>query len=105
MLDQLELRFGVRNIDNITSPGAVKHLAGTITEPGRLLIESVQISGTVHNSSQLAVIAHSDCAANQVPDATQKEQLTQAAAVLSESLPGMEVLALFLDLKTGFAAV
>lgn len=105
VLDQIELRFGARNIDNITSPGAVQHLAGEVSEAGRHLLKAAETSIAAHDSTQIAVIAHSDCAANQVPDATQKQQLVAAQETLAGAFPEAEVLALFLDLKTGFARV
>ena len=105
VLDQLELRFGVRNIDTITAPGAVKFLVGEQGDEGRMLLSSALVSAIAHESTDIAVIAHSECAGNPVPDSVQKEQLTTARRILTEAFPEAEILALFLDLKTGFSKV
>jgi Putative carbonic anhydrase len=105
VIDQVMLRFGVRHVDNITAPGAVKHLAGTATDTGEFLIEHVRIAMGAHGSTEVAIVAHAACAANPVPDAKQLEQIKAATALLEECLPGATVIGLFYDPRIGFDLV
>jgi len=104
-IDQLMTRFGARYIDNITTTGAVQHLDGSVTPTGEGLLQSVAISIEAHGTSQVAVVAHSECAGNPVPDSKQKEQLARAIVVVEERFPGLEVIGLFLNTKIGFERI
>lgn len=104
-LDHLQTRFGVRNLDNITAAGAIKHLLGEVGPQGEALLENLWISIDKHATEQVAIIAHGDCAGNPVPDATQKQQLTEARQTIKARFPRTEVVALFLDPKTGFQKI
>jgi hypothetical protein len=104
-IDQLMTRFGARHIDNITTTGAVQHLDGSVTPTGEGLLRSVEISIEAHDTTQVAIVAHSQCAGNPVPDAKQKEQLRRAIAVVSDRFPQLEVIGLFLDVKIGFERI
>lgn len=104
-IDQVMTRFGVRYVDNITSTGAVQHLDGTLTATGEGLLQSLSVSVQAHGTTQVAVVAHSNCAGNPVSDAKQKEQLQNAAVVVAERFPDLEVLTLFFDPRIGFERV
>jgi carbonic anhydrase len=104
-IDQLMTRFGARHIDNITTTGAVKHLDGAVDATGEGLLKSVSVSIDAHGTSQVAVVAHADCAGNPVPDAEQKAQLRRALLVLSERFPDLEIIALFFDPRLGFEQI
>jgi len=104
-IDQLMTRFGARHIDNITSTGAVQHLDGSVTPTGEGLLRSLAVSVEAHDTSQVAVVAHAQCAGNPVPDATQKEQLRQAIGVIADRFPDLEVIGLFLDPRIGFERI
>jgi carbonic anhydrase len=104
-LDQLTTRFGARYIDNITTTGAVKHLDGVVDATGEGLLQSVAVSIDAHGTSQVAVVAHSDCAGNPVPDAQQKTQLRNALLVVGGRFPDLEVIALFFDPRLGFERI
>jgi carbonic anhydrase len=104
-LDQVMTRFGVRYVDNITSTGAVQHLDGSVTPTGEGLLRSLTVSSEAHGTNQVAVVAHSGCAGNPVPDSTQKDQLLRAKSVVSERFPEMDVIALFFDPRIGFEKV
>lgn len=98
-------RFGARHIDNITTTGAVRHLAGTVTPTGDGLLQSLTVSVEAHGTTQVAIVAHSGCAGNPVPDTEQKEQLRNAVVAVAERFPDLEVIALFLDPKSGFEKI
>jgi hypothetical protein len=104
-IDQVMTRFGVRYVDNITSTGAVQHLDGVVSPIGEGLLNSLAVSQQAHGSSQVALVAHANCAGNPVPDEKQKEQLRRAMTVVSERFPGMEVIALFFDSRMGFERI
>lgn len=104
-IDQLMTRFGARHIDNITTTGAVKHLAGVVTPTGEGLLESLAVSVKAHGTTQVAIVAHAECAGNPVPDAEQKAQLRNAVVSISGRFPDLEVIALFLDPKLGFEKI
>jgi carbonic anhydrase len=104
-IDQLMTRFGARHIDNITMTGAVKHLSGTVTATGEGLLESLAVSVRAHGTTQVAIVAHAECAGNPVPDDEQKGQLRDAVITVRGRFPDLEVIALFLDPKLGFEKI
>ncbi len=94
--DYLQTVFGARNIDTITTAGTVKHLA-TETDQTSTLLANLRISTEGHGSTQIAVVAHHDCAGNPVPDDVQRGQIAESVAYLSNQHPTAEVIGLFLD--------
>lgn len=96
VFDYLQTTFGVRNVDTITTAGTVRHLAET-TEQTTTLLANLGVSLTGHGSTQVAVVAHHDCAGNPVSDKVQKEQIGTAVARLRESYPEAEFIGLWLD--------
>lgn len=104
-IDQLMTRFGARHIDNITTTGAVKHLDGTVTPTGEGLLQSLAVSVNAHGTTQVAIVAHAECAGNPIPDAEQKTQLRNAVTAVGGRFPDLEVIALFLDPKLGFEKI
>jgi carbonic anhydrase len=104
-IDQVMTRFGVRYVDNITSTGAVQHLDGHVTATGEGLLQSLSVSVNAHGTQQVALVAHSGCAGNPVPDDTQKDQLRRARSMVTERFPELEVIALFFDPRIGFEKI
>jgi carbonic anhydrase len=104
-IDHVMTRFGARWVDNITMTGVVQHLDGKVSEVGEGLLRSLAVSIQAHGTSQVAIAAHTGCAGNPVPDERQKTQLRQAAAVISERFPELEVVALFFDPRIGFEKI
>jgi hypothetical protein len=104
-IEQVMTRFGARWVDNITATGAVRHLDGDVSATGEGLLSSLGISIAAHETSQVAVAAHADCAGNPVPDDEQRAQLRNAVTVITERFPDLEVIALFYDPKLGFEKV
>lgn len=105
VLDQVMTRLGVRFVDNITSTGAVQHLDGSVTATGEGLLRSLAVSVEAHGTTQVAVVAHTRCAGNPVPDSKQKDQLRRALVTISERFPDLEVIALFFDPNIGFERI
>jgi carbonic anhydrase len=104
-IDQVMTRLGVRFVDNITSTGAVQHLDGSVSATGEGLLRSLAVSIEAHGTTQVALVAHTQCAGNPVPDSKQKDQLRNAVVVVSERFPDIEVTALFFDPKIGFERI
>jgi hypothetical protein len=94
--DYLTTSFGVRHVDNITTAGIVRHIAEE-TEQTPMLLANLEVSRRAHGSNQIAVVAHSDCAGNPIPDRAQKEQLAEAVSRLKELHPDAEVVGLWLN--------
>ncbi len=98
--DYLAKRFETPWIDTITEPAIVSVLAGG--EPQAALssvLQRLDISISAHGSTELAVVAHHDCAANQIPDATQHQQLRGAFEFLQNRYPSLEIITLWVDDK------
>jgi carbonic anhydrase len=104
-IDQVMTRLGVRFVDNITSTGAVQHLDGSVSATGEGLLRSLAVSIEAHGTTQVALVAHTQCAGNPVPDSKQKDQLRNAVVLVSERFPDIEVTALFFDPKIGFERI
>jgi hypothetical protein len=94
----LRRRFGVDFVDTITEPGPVQILA---TRPdgaiARSIYRRVDISVEAHASSQIALVAHHDCAGNPASEDTQKRQLADAARTLRKRYPRCEIVAVWVD--------
>jgi len=91
---QLEVDY----IDTVTESGPVRILA---EEPESALTESilkrVRLSADKHGSTCIAIVAHTDCAGNPVPDELQKKQLDLAVRFVAAQCPGIRVLGLWVD--------
>lgn len=93
--DYLTASFGVRNLDTITSAGMVRHLAED-TEKTDTILANLDVSIGQHGSTQIAVVAHHDCAANPVPADAQRQQVARAVRRLRQRHPDAEVVGLWL---------
>jgi carbonic anhydrase len=94
----LQKRFGVRYVDTVTDAGPVRLLASSPeTNAARSMFRRVDTSVESHGSSQLAVVAHADCAGNPVEKARQLEQLRTAVAAVAQRYPACEVIGLWVD--------
>lgn len=72
----LKTRFRADYVDMITCPGPV----GVLSKNGfnaqvQYLYDSVMISVSMHGSEFVAVVAHHDCAANNLTEAKQRAQI------------------------------
>jgi hypothetical protein len=91
-------RFGVDCVDTITEAGIVRFLGDRPDAPETLsALAKIRISTGRHGSTQIAVVAHADCAGNPVSDDEQIAQAGRAAAFLRQHFGGCQVLGLWLD--------
>ena len=96
--EHLRRQIEVDYIDTVTESGPVRILA---EEPESALTESilnrVRLSADKHGSKCVAIVAHTDCAGNPVPDEVQLKQLDLAVRFVAAQCPGMRVLGLWID--------
>ena len=94
----LQQRFGVLYVDLVTEPGPARSLAGSAdAEIKSSILRRVAVSIEAHGSELIAVVAHADCARNPAGREAKERQLSEAAAVLAESFPGVSILGLWVD--------
>ncbi len=98
VIEYLMDRFGVQYVDSVTEAGPVTRLSGS---PGSSVSASlyrrVEFSIRVHRSRKLAIVAHHDCAGNNVSDHRQHEQLRSCVQALARRYPQMTILGLWVD--------
>lgn len=92
--DFLTQKFSVVHVDVITTAGLVKHLV-TETPQTPVLMQNLTVSLERHESNQIAVVAHADCAGNPVADHIQKKQVSNAVQFLTDRYPHAEVVGLW----------
>lgn len=97
--DFLVTRFGVPHVDTITRAGIVKHLTSGYDPATNAIIGDLEASLTAHGSTQLALVAHHDCAGNPVDDETQQSQLRDGAEYFRRRYPQLEVVGLWVGDK------
>lgn len=96
LVDFLTTRFGVAHIDKVTKAGMIKHLTPAYDPITNLIVDDLETSLKAHGSTQIALVAHHDCAGNPVDDEQQKAQLDEAVAHFRRRYPGYEVIGVWL---------
>jgi hypothetical protein len=94
--DFLVDRFGVAHVDTITKPGMIKYLTSSYDPATNAIVNDLDRSLEFHDSTQIALVAHHDCAGNPVDDVLQKTQLKNAVDHFKRRYPGQEVIGLWL---------
>lgn len=99
-------RWKVKYVDAVTEAGLVKHFAKQHeTHPHTphiretIRIKVVDVSVMKHNSKGIVVHGHQECAGNPVDDEKQKADILEAAKVLKELNPKVEVVPVFVVKK------
>ncbi len=96
--DYLVERFGAPWVDTITETGIVSILSGCgRQELLEAIFHRLDISVRIHGSKFISIVAHHDCAGNDVPKETQILQLAKAEALLRERYPDLEIIKLWID--------
>jgi hypothetical protein len=94
----LQNRFGVEYVDNITDAGPVGIISQhPESEDVNLIFRRISVSVHAHSSLGIAIVAHHDCAGNLIPDDEQIRQICECLDILSNHLPQLEVIGLWLD--------
>ena len=96
----LQKRFNSAYIDSITEPGPILILS---EQKNKILFDSilerVKISIEKHDSKQVAVVSHYDCAGNPSTKEVQLLQLKQSLALLKSHHENIEIIGLWVDEK------
>ncbi len=91
-------RFDVDFVDTITEAGMVKYLSGRTDAPHcDSTLASIEISTSLHDSRQIAVVAHDGCLGNPESPEVQFRQLREAVAFLKGQFPDCEIVGLWVD--------
>lgn len=97
VIQYLQKEFGIEYVDSITEPGPI----GILTEPNHPLTNSIlrrlDISIDIHKSTNLAIVAHHDCAGNPQSKAVQLEQLTKAIEFIQAQYAELKIIGLWVD--------
>jgi len=100
VIEFLRNRFQVQYVDIISEPGPCLILAErTDQRTVESILSRVRLSVLAHQTTELAVVAHHDCAGNPVGKSEQLEHLRQAAAYLASVLGELEVIAVWVNDK------
>lgn len=87
---------GAEYIDVITEAGPDRIMASTATA-SRLILKRILISRDKHNSTDLAVVAHHDCAGNPVTKEKHMSHLKRAAKIMDTWNLDMRIMMLWVD--------
>lgn len=93
------LEWGVEYVDLVTLPGP-EALVSELPET-HAVWDALGISVRQHGSTRAAVVAHTDCAANDVDDQTRREQVRETLLTLRDLLRGVDVTGWVVDTGTG----
>lgn len=98
--------FGAEFVDTVTEAGPCRILSER-NNAQRLdgILDRVLVSCEAHQSNGIAVVAHHDCAGNPVSPAVQSTQLRSAVSFLDEAIPGLPIIALWVDANWQVAVV
>ncbi len=104
-------RLGVRHSDPIKIAGGAKSLASPEAESEReFVLEQIRKSMRLHETKRVILMVHSDCGAYggldgafhgdaQAERLHHRQELRQAAATLSNAIPGLEIQSYFVDFE------
>ena len=94
VIEYMKNRFGVDYVDCITAPGA--NLA-VVSGKGGDILKAVKISVEKHNSAEIAIAGHFDCAANPELKDRQTVHTRKAVEIIKAAHPKAEVIGLWVD--------
>lgn len=98
VIDFLQKRFGIDNVDVVSEVGPVLYLAEhKESKEAKSIIRRVNLSLDAHGSRGIAIIAHESCSGNPSSGALQRKQLYKAVTYTATLYPGKEVVGLWID--------
>jgi hypothetical protein len=95
----LSRRWGVDHVDVVTVPGP--ELAVPAASAQHPLWDAIAVSVERHGATQVAVVAHTDCAANPATDRLRRAQLDCAVGVVRARFPDLVVVGLVIETEHG----
>ena len=87
---------GAAYIDVITEAGPDKIMSSTATA-SRLILKRILVSRDKHHSTQMALVAHHDCAGNPGSKEQHLDHLQQSAKIMATWHLGMTIYLLWVD--------
>ncbi len=100
VITYLQKRFNRPYVDMITEPGPNKILA---EQSNQTLLDSIfsrlEVSLDLHQSRQMAIVGHYDCARNPAPKEEQIVHIKKAIEFLSNKYPHVEIIGLWVNEK------
>ncbi len=98
VINYLRTRFSVEYVDSVTEPGVnrilAEHGGG---ERAACVLRRLEVSMDRHDSRQVAVVGHHDCAANPSGRPSQEQHVRAAVRLLRERYGHAEVIGLWVD--------
>ena len=94
--DYLRSHFGAEYIDTVTRAGIIKHLTASYDSATSAIVNDLEASIRAHGSTQIALVAHHECAGNPEDDDTQMAQLSEAVEHFRRRYPDSDVIGLWL---------
>lgn len=86
--EAVRIEFDVDYVDTITEAGIVRFVSDNVNAPeAKATVNSIRISLSKHGSSNIAVVAHHDCAGNPIPKEKQLTQIGKAVEFLKIRFP------------------
>ncbi len=92
----MKQKTGAKFIDVITEAGPDRIMASTATA-SRLILQRILVSRDKHGSTELALIAHHDCAGNPVSKKAHLLHLQKAGKIMETWNLGMQILMVWVD--------
>ncbi len=92
----MKAKTGADYIDVITEAGPDKIMASTATA-SRLILKRILVSRDKHNSKEMALVAHYDCAGNPGSKEMHLDHLKKAAKIMETWNLGMHIMLIWAD--------
>jgi len=94
--DWMKKTTGAKYIDVITEAGPDRIMASTATA-SRLILQRILVSRDKHKSTELALVAHHDCAGNPVTKEEHIKHLRQAGKIMETWNLGMHIMLVWVN--------
>jgi hypothetical protein len=96
--------YSIDFVDMLTEPG----MDGFLSHPGadlKEILRKIQITIDIHNSEDIFIVAHDDCAGNPVDKETHRNQVTHSVGLIKEFAPSCRVIGIWVDLDSNIEKI
>lgn len=93
--DFLLKEFGVNYLDTVTRAGMVKYLTSSYDPATTSVVTDLDSAIRAHGATQLALVAHHDCAGNPIADQDQHKQLRDGVGHFRRRYPELDVVGIW----------
>ncbi len=91
-------------VDMITEPGMDGFLSHPLSHLDDIF-RKIQITMDVHDSQDIFIVAHDDCAGNPVDKETHQKQVTVSVNLIKEHFPSCKVIGIWVDLDANIEKI